>query len=50
MVLWKNGSTDWIQLKDIKDSNPFEVTYYAVEDCIQDEPAFAWWVSKVLRH
>ena len=22
MVLWKYGSTDWIQLKYIKDSNP----------------------------
>ena len=49
MVLRKDESTDWIQLKDVKDSKLVEVTECVVENCIQDEPAFAWWVSKVLR-
>ena len=49
IVLWKDGSTDWIHLKDTKDLNPVEVAEYEVENCIQDEPSFAWWVSKVLR-
>ena len=41
MVLWKDGSMDWIQLKDIKYSNPVEVAQFAVADCIQDKPSFA---------
>ena len=49
MVLWKYGSTDWIHLKYINDSNPVEVAEYAVANCIQDEPTFAWWVYKLLR-
>ena len=40
MLPWKNGSTDWIHLNCIKDSNPFKVTEYAVVNCIHDKPAF----------
>ena len=47
MVLLEDGSTNWIQIKEIKDSNPIEVAEYAVVNHIQYEPAFAWWVSKV---
>ena len=49
MVLWKDGSTGWIRLKDVKDSNPVEVAEYAVANRLQDDPEFSWWVSKVLR-
>ena len=48
-VLWKDGSTDWIPLKDLKDANPIEVAEYAVSSNIADEPAFAWWVHDTLR-
>ena len=48
-VLWKDGSTMWIKLNESKESNPTEVAECAVANCIQDEPAFAWWVSKALR-
>ena len=40
IVLWKDGSTDWIQLKYIKDSNPVEFSEYTVVNLIQDQPAF----------
>ena len=36
IVLWKDGSTDWIQLKYIKDSNPVEFSEYTVVNLIQD--------------
>lgn len=48
-VQWKDGSTSWIPLKDLKESNPIEVAEYAVANKIAEEPAFAWWVRHVLR-
>jgi hypothetical protein len=48
-VLWKDGSEQWIPLKDIKESNPLEVADYASCNSIADEPAFKWWVPFVLR-
>jgi Reverse transcriptase (RNA-dependent DNA polymerase) len=49
MVTWKDGSSDWIKLKDIKDSYPVQVAEYAVTNRIAHEPAFNWWVHDVLR-
>ena len=46
---WKDGSSDWIDLKHLKDSNPIELAEYAVANRIQEEPAFKWWVSQTLR-
>ena len=45
----KDGSEQWIKLKDFKESNPLEVADYAVANQIADEPAFAWWVPTVIR-
>ena len=44
-----DGTTHWIPLKDLKDSNCVEVAEYAVASQIADEPAFAWWVRTILR-
>jgi hypothetical protein len=30
LVEWKDGTTDWISLKDLKDSNPIELAEHAV--------------------
>jgi len=46
---WKDGSSDWIKLKDIKDSYPIEIAEYAVANRVAEEPAFNWWVKDVLR-
>ena len=46
-VGWKDGSTDWVALKDLKNSYPIELAEYARRNGIQDEPAFAWWVPFV---
>ena len=49
LVRWKDGGTDWIALKDIKESYPVQVAEYAVSSHISEEPAFAWWSSSVLK-
>ena len=49
LVEWKDGSTDWLALKDLKESYPVELAIYATNRNIQDEPAFAWWVPYVLK-
>ena len=43
-VRWKDGSTEWVPLKEMKESNPLQVADYAEANQIADEPAFAWWV------
>ena len=46
-VLWEDGSSSWIPLNEIKEANPIEVAEYASAQEISEEPAFAWWVTKV---
>jgi hypothetical protein len=47
-VLWKDGSTSWEALKDLKESFPVQVAEFTVSRGIQDELAFAWWVKETL--
>ena len=49
LMEWKNGSADWIALKDLKSSYPVQVAEYAVANNIEDKPALAWWSKDVLR-
>ena len=49
LVSWKDGSSNWIPLKDLKESNPVEVAEYALVNKILEEPAFAWWARHVLK-
>jgi len=49
LVSWKDGSSDWLPLKDLKDAYPVQVAEYAVANKIANEPAFNWWVHAVLR-
>jgi len=48
-VRWKDGSTSWERLADLKETNPIEVAEYAVGVGIQDEPAFVWWVPLIIK-
>ena len=48
-VAWKDGSTSWVLLKDLKESFPIELAEYAMSNKLLDEPAFAWWARTVLR-
>jgi hypothetical protein len=49
LVSWKDGSSDWMPLKDLKDSYPIQIAEYAMANKIANEPAFNWWVHTVLR-
>jgi hypothetical protein len=46
-VEWKDGTSSWVLLKEIKASNPIELAEYA--NGIAKEPAMAWWVKDVLK-
>ncbi len=48
-VEWKDGSTSWERLADLKESNPVELADYAIAHGIENEPAFAWWVPFTIK-
>ena len=48
-VKWKDGSTEWIPLKLLKELFPVAVAEYAITANIDSEPAFAFWVPYVLK-
>jgi len=48
-VEWKDGSTAWLDLKDVKESNPVLLAEYAVANKLVSEPAFQWWVPYTLK-
>ena len=47
-VLWKDGSTSWERLADLKELNPGECAEYAVANKLTTQPTFAWWVPFTL--
>ena len=49
LVECKDGSVDWVPLKDLKHSNPVELTKYAVVNKIIDGPVFGCWFKDTLR-
>jgi hypothetical protein len=48
-VEWRDGSTSWVPLKDMKESHPVIVAEYAVANKLVSEPAFSWWVPYTLK-
>ena len=48
-IKWKNGTTTWERLSDVKESFPVEVAEYAISRDISKEAAFHWWVPYVLK-
>jgi hypothetical protein len=46
---WKDGSTSWESLADLKVSHPIETAEYAVTKGLDHETAFNWWVPHVLK-
>ena len=49
LVQWNNGTEKWIPLKDLKESNPVELTEFVSARWIDSEPDFVWWVPFTLR-
>lgn len=48
-IEWKDGTTSWEKLADLKESNPIEVAEYEVAHGLDDEVAFAWWAPFALK-
>jgi hypothetical protein len=48
-VEWKDGTTGWERLADLKESNPVEVAEYAVAKDLIYAPDFVWWAPHVLK-
>ena len=46
---WKDGTSTWIPLKDLKESYPIETAEFAVAMDLVESPAFKWWVSYTLK-
>ena len=49
LVEWKDGSSSWVPLADLKDAYPIQIADYAVANNLTSEPAFRWWVPFVLK-
>ena len=49
LIEWKDGSMNWVALKDVKESYPVQVAKFAISNHIAEEPAFAWWVPFVMK-
>jgi len=47
-VEWHDGTTSWVPLKDVKQSNPLEMADYAVSNDLAEQPASNWWVHNIL--
>jgi hypothetical protein len=48
-VDWKDGTTIWERLTDLKESNPVEVAEYAATKILLDNAGFVWWAPRVLK-
>ena len=49
LVQWKDQSTTWVSLKDMKEAYPVQSAEYAVQARLVEEPAFAWWAPHTLK-
>ena len=48
-VQWRDGSGNWVSLKDLKESYPVELAEYAIQMGIDKEPSFIWWVPYLIK-
>ena len=49
LIEWKDGSTNWVTLKDVKESYPVQLAEFAISNRIAEEPACAWWVPFMMK-
>jgi hypothetical protein len=50
LITWKDRSTSWVSLKDLKEPFPVQVAEYAmVNKIVEEQPALAWWAKHVSR-
>jgi hypothetical protein len=48
-IQWKDGSSTWNPVKDVKEAYPVQLAEYATQNKISEQPAFAWWTKYVLK-
>jgi hypothetical protein len=48
-ISWKDGTTSWHSMSDIKNSFPLLLAKYAVANGLTEEPTFAWWVPYTIK-
>jgi hypothetical protein len=46
---WKDGSTSWEPLSDLKEAYPVQTAEYVVTNKLEHQPALAWWVGTTIR-
>ena len=49
LIQWRDGSSTWEKLKDVKECYPVQLSEYALHAKISKEPAFAWWIHHVIK-
>ncbi len=49
-IEWKDESTSWLSLKEVKETNSVEVAHYAIVNHTDAKPAFDWWVREHIKH
>jgi len=49
LITWKDGSTDWVPLKELKQRYPVEISEYSIQKNISHHPTFIWWVNHVVQ-
>ena len=47
-IKWKSGSTEWVPLKDLKETNPVDVSKYVTACGVEKETVFVWWATYIL--
>jgi hypothetical protein len=47
-VQWTDGTSTWLPLKDLKQSNPIQTAEYAKLNGLAKKPGFSWWVEPTL--
>jgi hypothetical protein len=48
LVQWKDGSTTWVTLEDMKNSHQIQFAEHATQRRVAGDTAFAWWTQHVL--
>ena len=46
-VQWKDGTTTWERLSDVKESHKIHIADYSLVKVIRHEPAFNFWVTNM---
>ncbi len=49
-VAWKDGTSSWHTLAEIKNSYPLQLAEYAIQHQLDKEAAFIWWIKPTVKH